>query len=155
MPDLLVRLYDLPPEEGALSAAVRRSFAAERNLVCDWVEQNFGPSWASECSGSFGGGRPTCFVAVEAETLQGFACYDTTARGMFGPIGVAEGSRQRGIGRALLLAALRDMKAAGYAYAVIGGAGSLAFYREAVGAIEIAGSDPGFYRGMLKSNPRR
>ena len=98
--------------------------------------------------------EPTCFLAVEDGNLAGFACYDTTARGMFGPTGVAEEARRHGLGRALLLATLRDMAAAGYAYAIIGGAGadSLPFYRSVVDVVEIPDSAPGFYKGMLKSN---
>jgi GNAT superfamily N-acetyltransferase len=149
MPDLLVRLYDLPQAE---TGKVRRAFSAERDLICEWVRANFGAPWASECAGCFNAGRATCFVATENEKLIGFACYDTTARGMFGPVGVLERARGRGVGRALLLAALHDMHTAGYAYAVIGGAGadSVAFYREVVKAIDIPDSEPGFYRGMLR-----
>lgn len=154
MPDLLVRLYDLPAADVRGSAEIRRAFSAERDLVCDFAGRKFNRSWAAECAGCFGGGRPTCFVAVEDAKLVGFACYDTTARGVFGPIGVAEAARNRGIGRALLVGTLRDMAAAGYAYAVVGWAAaeSLEFYREAVNAIEIPDSTPGFYRGMLKPN---
>ncbi len=154
MPDLLVRLYDLPGASATAAGEIRRAFSAERDLICAWVTENFTPAWTAECAGCFAGGRPTCFVAVENGNLTGFACYDTTARGMFGPIGVAEAARNRGVGRALLLATLRDMAAAGYAYAIVGGAGaeSIAFYREAVHAIEIPDSAPGFYRGLLKAN---
>ena len=154
MPDLLVRLYALPGTEAPPPVAIRRAFSAERELVSEWVAQKFSQGWASECAGCFSGGRPTCFVATENGQLVGFACYDTTARGMFGPTGVVEAARRRGIGRALLLAALRDMAAFGYAYAVIGGARSTEFYRETVGAIEIPDSEPGFYRGMLKPTSR-
>ncbi|HEV3410357.1 MAG TPA: GNAT family N-acetyltransferase [Chthoniobacterales bacterium] len=154
MPDLLVKLYALPKEVAAPAVTVRRAFSAERELICEWVGNNFSRAWAAECAGCFTAGRPTCFVAVADEKLVGFACYDTTARGMFGPIGVAEAARHGGLGRALLLTTLRDMAATGYAYAVIGGAGadSLAFYRNAVDVLEIAGSEPGFYRGMLRPN---
>ena len=154
MPDLLVRLYDLPAAEASSQGEVRRAFSAERDLICAWVGRNFNHAWAAECAGCFSGGRPTCFVAVEDTNLVGFACYDTTARGTFGPIGVVESARHRGLGRTLLLATLRDMAAAGYAYAVIGWAAeeSLAFYQRAVNAIEIPDSTPGFYRGMLRSD---
>ncbi len=157
MPDLLVKLYDLPDslDESADEAVeIRRAFSAERHFICDWLAREFDLAWAAECAGCFGGGRVSCFVATRDEKLVGVACYDTTARGMFGPTGVAETSRNRGIGRRLLFATLRDMVAAGYAYAVIGGAGTdvIEFYRKAVGAIPIADSEPGFYRGMLKSD---
>lgn len=153
MPDLLVKLYDLPPageETTALPGTVRRAFAAERRLICDWVAAEFGNGWASECEASFARSPVTCFLALDAYEAVGFACYDATARGMFGPTGVRLRDRKRGFGRALLLACLRDMAVQGYAYAVIGGAGSTEFYQQAAGATVIENSTPGFYRGMLK-----
>ncbi|MFN2475547.1 MAG: GNAT family N-acetyltransferase [Chthoniobacterales bacterium] len=155
MPDLLVKLYDLPSALETPVAEVvetRRAFSAERQFICDWLACEFSHAWAAEAGGCFGGGRVSCFVATCEGKLVGVACYDTTARGMFGPIGIAESSRHRGLGRQLLLTTLRDMASAGYAYAVIGGAGAdvIEFYRKAVGAIPIADSEPGFYRGMLK-----
>jgi len=83
----------------------------------------------------------------------GFASYDATARGFFGPTGVAEEARHKGIGRALLVATITDMASQGYVYGIIGATTSLDFYRNEVGAIEIPESTPGFYQGMLK--PRR
>ncbi len=81
--------------------------------------------------------------------LAGFACYDATARGFFGPTGVDETHRGKGVGHALLLATLLDMHAVGYPYGVIGGAGPTGFYQRSVGAILIPDSEPGIYRGML------
>jgi GNAT superfamily N-acetyltransferase len=151
MSDLLVKLYALP----ALGAAppevtVRRAFAAERRGVCDWVSARFGAGWASECEAAFARLPVACFLAVRAEEVLGFACYDAAARGLFGPTGVAESERKQGIGNALLLAALHDMAAQGYAYAIIGRPDSGDFYRKHAGAIEIPESDPGFYRGLIK-----
>ena len=91
-----------------------------------------------------------CFIATNDIDVLGFATYDTTSRGFFGPTGVMEEARHKGIGRALLVAALRDMESQGYAYAIIGATTSLDFYRKEVAAIEIPDSTPGFYRGMLK-----
>lgn len=156
MADLIVKLYELPTGGGTAppnpAFTVRRAFSAERRLIVRWVAAEFGDGWASECEASFARSPVACFVAVDAAQLVGFSCYDATARGMYGPVGVAPDSRKLGIGRVLLLATLDDMRAHGYAYAVIGGAGAkqLDFYRQAVGAIEIADSSPGFYRGMLR-----
>lgn len=152
MADLLVRLYELPPatDEVAPPGTIRRAFAAERRLIADWVAAEFGNGWASECDAAFARLPVTCFLAHDGFEVVGFACYDATARAMFGPMGVRPRDRKRGHGRALLLACLRDMAAQGYAYAIIGGASSTDFYQQAAGATEIAGSTPGFYRGMLK-----
>jgi hypothetical protein len=51
--------------------------------------------------------------------------------------------------RPLLLATLHAMHAQGYAYAVIGAAGPIEFYRRFVSGTVIPGSWPGLYRGML------
>ena len=152
--DLLVKLYALPPHSAADGASegvnVRRAFAAEKGIVRRWIAQRFGDRWASESEAAFARSPIACFVAVADDELAGFACYDATARGFFGPFGVAEGLRRRGIGSALLLATLRDMAAQGYGYAIIGAAGSIGFYRSELDVMEIPGSAPGFYRGMLK-----
>lgn len=152
MADLLVKLYDLKPRASALppGISVRRAFAAEKRLVAQWVAQHFGERWASECEISFMRHPVACFVATNDFDVLGFATYDATARGFFGPTGVSEDARHKGIGRALLTATLQDMASQGYAYGIIGATTSLEFYRREVGATEIADSTPGFYQGMLK-----
>ncbi|MDQ6656348.1 MAG: GNAT family N-acetyltransferase [Verrucomicrobiota bacterium] len=152
MSDLLVRLYELPPCPDCAPAgyAVRRAFAAEKRLVTAWIAEHFGHGWASEVEAAFAPLPVSCFVAARANAIEGFACYDATARGFFGPTGVAEGSRRLGLGRMLLLRCLHDMTAQGYAYAIIGAAGATEFYQNTVNAIEIADSTPGFYRGSFE-----
>jgi hypothetical protein len=81
--------------------------------------------------------RPiSCFVALQDQALIGFACYDATALGFFGPGGVTKAHRGRGNGKALLLCCLLDMKLKGYGYAVIGDVGPTDFYKKTL-AIEI------------------
>ena len=147
-----MKLYDLAPVNGSLSedTSVRRAFAAEKRLVAQWVAQNFGERWASECEIAFARSPVACFIATNGFDVLGFATYDATARGFFGPTGVAEAARHKGVGRALLRAVLEDMAAQGYAYGIIAGTTSVDFYRHEVSAIEIPDSTPGFYRGMLK-----
>jgi len=152
MADLLVKLYDWKPPEHPAPAGVtvRRAFAAEKRLVAQWVARHFGERWASECEISFMRQPVACFVATNDLDVVGFATYDATAPGFFGPTGVMEQARHKGIGRALLVATLHDMASQGYVYAIIGATTSLEFYRKEVAAIEIPESTPGFYRGMLK-----
>jgi ribosomal protein S18 acetylase RimI-like enzyme len=153
MLDLLVRLYELPEKSKSTGNGfgVRRAFAAEKGIVSEFARQHFSAGWTSECEVAFARMPIACFIAVEADTIAGFACYDVAARGLFGPIGVAEQQRNNGLGSALLLAALRDMSAQGYAYAIIGRVPDAEFYRRNLNIIEIPESDPGFYRGLLKS----
>ncbi|WP_025745923.1 GNAT family N-acetyltransferase [Kallotenue papyrolyticum] len=157
MPDMLVKLYELPPLEPALEQqrrqgiTIRRALAPEKRLVLGWVEQHWGAAWASECDVAFANQPPACFVAVADDALLGFACYDATARGFFGPIGVVEATRGRGVGAALLVATLHAMRWLGYGYAIIGGVGPAEFYARTVGATLIPDSAPGIYQGMLRS----
>lgn len=155
MADLLVRLYDLPvfDAEAKVAAAgivVRRAIAPEGHIVLDWVGRHFHPAWASEASKGLAQNPVTTWVAVREGKLLGFACHDTTARGFFGPTGVDEAVRGQGIGEALLIATLKGMREAGYGYAVIGDPGPVEFYRKRLDAIEIPGSTPGVYAGMLR-----
>jgi len=158
MPDMLVKLYELPPLEGLIAAqreqgvAVRRAIGPERHHVLDWVAEHFDAGWASECAVAFAQTPISCFVAVQDHTLLGFACHDATTCNFFGPTGVRADQRGRGIGKALLLACLHQMRAIGYAYAVIGDPGPEEFYAATVGAFAIPGSSPGVYAGMLRRN---
>lgn len=148
MTDMLVKLYDLPPLPP--HPLLRRGLAPEKHIVLEWVQENFSDHWRSECDVAFHRAPVSCFVAVEDNQLLGFACYDTTRRGFFGPTGVAEQARGRGLGSALLLVCLHDMYAQGYGYDVIGGVGPIEFYKNVVGAVVIEDSTPGIYAGMLR-----
>ena len=101
---------------------------------------------------AFGRQPISCFIAVREARILGFACHDVTFRNFFGPTGVKLEVRKNGIGTGLLFACLEDMRQQGYGYAIIGGVGPMAFYSKAVGAVPIEGSEPGIYRGLLRSN---
>lgn len=158
MTDMLVRLYDLPdpaPLLDRLSARgvrIKRPLALDTRPILAFVEARFGaaaPGWVDECRATLLRQPPTCFIAERAGELLGFACFDATARGMFGPTGVLPEARGQGIGQALLLSCLQQMGADGYAYAVIGWVNSQDYYRKAVGASPIEGSEPGIYGRAL------
>ena len=157
MTDMLVKLYTLPElapvlvQQRAQDIDIRRALVPERHLVVDWVRQHWGAGWASECDTAFVRQPVSCFVATAAGQLVGFACHEATYKNFFGPFGVAEAQQRRGIGAALLLTALHDMAAQGYAYAIIGGVGSGELFTRVAGAIPINDSTPGIYRGLLRS----
>jgi len=92
----------------------------------------------------------SAFIYTLDRAVIGFAAYECTARGFFGPTGVAERHRSKGIGEALLLAALHGLREMGYVYAVIGAAGPVDFYEKKVGAVVIPFGNSGFYGDSLK-----
>lgn len=154
--DYLVNLSVLEPNavlEARMKDAgvtIRRVLAPEAKLVTKWVADEFGDGWASETAVALARQPPTCFIATRNQELVGFACHESIARGYFGPTGVQTEARGLGIGHALLVACLFDLKTMGYGYAIIGDVGPAAFYEKAVGAIPIPNSAPGVYAGMLK-----
>lgn len=161
MPDMLVNLMPLPPTASALEAlkaegvVVRRARPWELTPVREFVAENFGRSWADEISGGLVRQPVTVFVALREGKLIGFAAYECTRKNFFGPTGVMESERGRGVGRALLLASLWGLRELGYAYAVIGGVGPAEFYERAVGARLIPDSSPGVYADPLRDDRGR
>jgi len=151
--DMLIKLYDLPAVDSTLrcpDAIYRKPLAPEHSLIADWVRHEFSPGWASEARVALSNRPVSLYVALQAGSLAGFCCYDATARGFVGPIGVAASARRGGVGAILLRACLYDMRSVGYAYAIAGAVGAPEFFRRVAGAFEIEGSTPGIYRNMLR-----
>lgn len=144
--DMLVALYSLPdPGPGLVGLArfgieVRRARSREAVAVADWVSRNFSQGWASECWVSMSRLPPTCFLALREKELVGFACFEAAHKGFFGPMGVQEQHRGKGVGRALLICTLKAMAEAGYEYGIIGEVGPVEFYQRVVCATVIPGS---------------
>jgi len=153
--DMLVKLYDLPESRDIFAQlakdgiAVRRAMAPDKHKVVAFVKKEFSEAWASETEVAFARQPITCFIAARGRELIGFANHDATCPNFFGPTGVAPNARNKGVGKALLFACLEDMRAHGYAYAIIGGVGPAEFYAKAVGATAIEGSGGGIYRDLL------
>ncbi|MBV9923517.1 MAG: GNAT family N-acetyltransferase [Acidobacteria bacterium] len=160
MPDMLVNLLRVPPCEPALEGlraaglVVRRARPWELTQVRAFVRDNFSRAWADEISVGLVSQPATVFVALREGRLVGFAAYECTRKNFFGPTGVIEEERGRGLGRALLLAALRALRELGYAYAVIGGVGPAEFYERTCGARLIPDSSPGVYADPLRPDPK-
>ena len=155
MIDMLVHLYDLPDstalyaEVVAKGVTLRRARAFEKHTVAEFAKTHFSPKWVSEVEVALTRQPVACFIATREKQILGFACFDTTQRGFFGPTGVAENARGLGLGKALLMKSLEALREIGFAYAIIGGVGPKEFYAKACGAIEIPGSDPGTYQDIL------
>lgn len=155
MPDMLVKLYDLPDcQEQELDLLekgikIRRPIAPEKIAIVTWVREHFGDYWASECEIAFGRVPITCYVATREKEILGFACYDVTCKSFFGPTGVHESMRGLGAGKVLLIKSMEGLRELGYGYGIIGDAGPVEFYKKLLGAMPIEGSTPGIYKGMI------
>ncbi len=154
MPDMLVRLYDLPDPKPYLSraegagVAVRRAEPWDRERLRVFAKEHFGDLWAVEADRCFHHTPITGYVAVQDGQIAGFAVYDCTRKDYFGPTGVRKDLRGNGLGAALLLRCLESMREAGYAYAIIGGVGPAPFYEKIVNAFVIPGSEIGVYQPL-------
>lgn len=160
MADMLVRLFNLPSPYPLIAQmegqgiVIRKPIGPENYAVIDWIRNHFEPGWASEAENAFFRDPKSIYIAVEQKTgekprMLGFACYDATVKGFFGPTGVDEAARGRGIGKALLMVCLEQMKQEGYGYCVIGDPGPTEFYEKVCGATVIEDSVPGVYGGMV------
>ncbi len=162
MADILVKLYDLAPSDrsrerlAAQNIKIRRPIGPEKNAIKTWIRENFSERWACEFESAFFASPKTMYIALksgDAPEMLGFACYDATAKGFFGPIGVAENSRCHGVGEALVNACLYAMREDGYGYAVVGSAAESArgFYEKVLpkSSFYIPDSKPGVYKDML------
>jgi len=150
MPDLLVNLLNLPVRDESQEFFIRRAQPFELSAVRMFVAENFSAGWADEVSVGFARQPISVYVATVERRLAGFSAYECTRRAFFGPTGVVDSARGKGIGKALLLASLWGLREMGYVYGIIGAAGPVHFYQKTVGAIIIPGSEPGIYVDALE-----
>ena len=168
---MLVKLYELPELQPALDAlkpvnvSIRPARVGEDHEIETWISRHFESIWSHGIRYAIERSPSSMFIAIEKqpadpnrenlyeqpdEQLIGFACFDVSNKGAFGPIGVQPSHEGHGIGRALLLTALHAMWSENYAYAIIGWAGPVEWYKRIVNAQVIPNSEPGPYRGNLR-----
>ena len=100
MKDMLVKLYDLPEvcselEELKKTIDFRRPLAAEKYIICDWVEKNFGKGWMSETEVSFSKTPISTFVAIKKNKIIGFCTYESAYLNFLGPMGVEKKKQKK------------------------------------------------------------
>lgn len=165
MADMLVKLYNVTPDHTLLARLAQQQITIKRVLAPDalrvlrfietsaethWPQESK-ESWMAECAAGMANHPPTCFLAVQQRTIIGFACYNATAKGYFGPMGVLREAQGNGVGKALLIASLLAMWDEGYGYAIIGwpARSAMGFYAKTVQAQVIEDSSPGIYRRLI------
>src|SRR5260370_14709062 len=130
MPDLLVNLLKLPSLEQLKDEDVniRRAQPFETPPVREFIEANFSVAWADEDSVGFANKPVTVVIATRHGRAIGFAGYECTRKAFFGPTGVVESERARGLRMPLLVASLWGLLQLGYVYRIICGLGPLDYY---------------------------
>jgi len=155
MPDMLVNLYDIPKHDGYLDElqekgiSIKRAMPTNYHKVYNFIKENFSEHWATEAIKGIWKDMPSTFIAVRDKQIIGFAAYDCTALGYFGPLGVLDSERQHGVGRALTLRCLDAMREKGYGYAIIGWAGPTKFYEKVANAIVIENENKAVYNNLI------
>lgn len=157
MPDMLVKLYELPDssllykELETQGIRIMRPMTPNKSKVHEWVLSQFSAGWADEIDTAFTKLPVSCFIAYDEneKKIVGFAGYDCTYKAFFGPTGVDITYRGKGIGKALCLRCLEALRDEGAGYAIIGSVGPKDFYNKICGATIIEGSDPGIYANLI------
>ncbi|MEW8051658.1 MAG: GNAT family N-acetyltransferase [Candidatus Thiodiazotropha sp.] len=153
--DMLIKLFNMDIDWSFISqqaqqqVVIRKPIGPDQKAILNWAENHFPQTWLGEIQRALNNTPCSCFIAQRDSSLLGIACYDATALGFFGPLGVVESARGKGIGTSLTKACLLDMRLKGYGYAVVGMAGSADFYRKIANGIEIPDSNPGIYQSTL------
>ena len=158
--DMLVRLYDLDFFDAAErerelkehGIEIVRPLPYQFDRVVNFVTR-FRTQWGEEVRAALYNSPATLFAAIQrGQGIVGFAAYDATAKGFFGPTGTLPEVRDKGTQRALFYACAMDMWRAGYGYLIIGGGNTGAeagFYQKIAGAEPISNSMPGIYAHRL------
>ena len=96
--DMLVNLYRLPERSEIKDVRIQRVLAPDAGRVLAFIEKTFSPGWTAESRNALYAQPCRCFIAQKGGECVGFACYDSTALGYYGPLGVAKKARKLGIG---------------------------------------------------------
>ena len=98
MPDMLVKLYELPDSSAVYKALeekgirIIRPMTPNKYKVHDFVVKHFHEGWANEIDTAFTRFPVSCFIAYDTNSKEilGFAGYDCTYKAYFGPTGVRQ-----------------------------------------------------------------
>lgn len=141
--DMIASLYNLPQVKINEKIQIKRAYPSDKDIILDFIKKNFEKNWIYEAEYAIVSDISKCFVAVDNKKIIGFACFDSSAKGFFGPMGVLKKRRGEKIGATLLYKTLLAMKEYGYAYAIIGWVNDAKeFYEKTINAQVIQNSSP-------------
>jgi GNAT superfamily N-acetyltransferase len=123
--------------KAALQGYTIRRATDEDDALLVFVERGFAPVWAHEVRRALAGPRRAVHVALTGAQPVAFAAADGNNQGLgwFGPAGTDPAHRGRGLGEALLIPTLLDVRGLPEA-GVIAWIGPKAFYAKSCGAVD-------------------
>ncbi|MHB9032659.1 MAG: GNAT family N-acetyltransferase, partial [Anaerolineae bacterium] len=113
---------------------IRRATTQDIPAAAAFALQNFSRGWQLEVEDALRFPTPPVNLAIKDGSIVGFAVYDVTGYGRFGPTGTRVDMRKQGIGGVLLKECCRQMQARGDTVAEIAWAGPVSFYLKEVNA---------------------
>lgn len=160
MPDMLAKLYWNPsPSDDRTwfndiwnaDVEIVRPDIGQKTAILNWIVGRFSRGWADQAEAAFNNRPLTIFIATyRRQEMIGFACWDSVRQNFFGPMGVSEEWRGKGVGACLLLECMKAMRESGYEYAIIHAVGPVMFYAKVCGAECIPDSEAAQYRKEIK-----
>ena len=84
--DMIVGLYNLPQLEFSKTIRIKRAFVGDKEEILAFVQKHFQKNWVYEVEHALMESVSKCFIATEGGIILGFACFDSSAKGFFGPI---------------------------------------------------------------------
>lgn len=142
--DMIVNLYMKDVWRTENKFGTRRIFPSDKEKLLDFIKDAFPKEkgWVMEAERAWQEGN--VFLAVAEKKIIGFACFDCSGKGYFGPFGVLLDYRGKGVGTELFYACLDSMRNEGYGYAVIGWVddSAVGFYKRTADAVYIPNTEP-------------
>lgn len=148
--DMIVNLYWKDLWRKQRICDIRSIFPSDKERLLNFVKENFPneKGWIMEIEHAWYEGK--VMIAIDNHKIIGFACWDCSGKGYFGPFGVSSKFRHKGVGTELFQSCMDAMKYYGYGYAIIGWVADkedddnspLDFYKKVAGAYFIPRSSP-------------
>jgi len=115
----------------------RKARSQEKRELVGWIRDTFSPFWAYEVSCCFGEDSTSVWLAEHEGAIVGFAAYSSLEPDWFGPIGVDQKVRRKGIGTVLLYKAINSLRLNGHRLITIPWTDLLFFYSQLPGIVAI------------------
>lgn len=130
------RAEDLAQKVESQGYALRYAGEGDREALLTLVYERYSAAWAFEIARALE--IHAVHLACKNGVIAAFAAHDGNNRGLgwFGPAATLEAHRGKGLGHALLLRCLQDIRRAGHEAGVIAWIGPREFYARAVGAVQ-------------------